>query len=125
RVRVIPVGIESACDLEVVGDTEVSIQRALLPDEAHAREEGGIVRAWRLPEHRDRSARGVAEAGRELQKGRLPRAVRPDQADDLVRRQREIAVPQRAERSELLAQTLRLNGVHRRAPCRKRPGGPR
>ena len=116
--------IESACDLEVVGDAEVSIQRSLLPDEAHARQEGRIVRARRFPEHRDRSARGVAEAGRELQQCRLPRSVRPDQTDDLVRRQREIAVPQRAERSELLAQTLCLNGVHRRAPCRKRPGGP-
>ena len=85
--------------------------RAIPSADARVRRQRGNVRA--AQQHLAGGQR--EQPADQVDDGALARAVRPDQAEDLALRDREIDIVDRAHAAEMLGQAFELK--HRRAPC--------
>ena len=77
-------------ELEAVGGGEVPPELVLLPhDERELAAEGVVPLPGGEPEHLGRAGGRVDQAREHLERGRLPRPVRPEEGDHLARLDRE------------------------------------
>ena len=83
----IPAGIQLGAELEVIGDGQARVGRSVLGDVADPRQLGG-TRGGLFAEHLDSASGRREHPAGDLQQGGLARAVGPDQADDMPRRDR-------------------------------------
>src|SRR5207247_10088802 len=132
RVGVVPSRIEPASDLERLSDREARMKRAVLGDEADARQKCNAFAPGIESEDADPPRGRTVQPDGDLEERRLSRAVWTDKTGDLPAGQQEIASTKRVGPSVSLRQSRCLeHGVHARtasfsekAPCRaRRPGG--
>lgn len=121
RVGRIPARVEPPSRLEHLAGGEVRVERAILADESGARQERDRVGRRREPEDRDVAGGRGTKPDRQLQEGGLPRAVRPDEPDDLSRRKRHLALAERGPTPESLGQIRRLKHCGHSAPPVRMP----
>ena len=116
RVGVVPSRIEPASDLERLSDREARMKRAVLGDEADARQKCNAFAPGIESEDADPPRGRTVQPDGDLEERRLSRAVWTDKTGDLPAGQQEIASTKRVGPSVSLRQSRCLeHGVHARA----------